>query len=399
MEPISLAVQSTIVYGILIWTMTHCGLIAYKQQYPNGFYGSDSLKNQSVGIGVLFTKSYFVIPIFIFCLFASLRYQVGVDCNSYKDIFYELGRFGRSLRAENIEGGFILLSKGVYDITGTHYLLFFLLALLQIVLYYFAFIKERYVLIYLGVAIMLTGHYWSLMNGMRQNIAACALVALIPLIVNRKWMHLVIITLLATTMHRSALLILPIGVLVFFTKNKVPNKYLQFVILAISFIAMNKFDHFASDELMEFADEAGYTSDEIAIYADKENTSYNFGLRMMLLYTVYLLVIMYSEKMSKAFNSVVFNAMYNLFFIGICATLIFYNNPTMIRVLYYFTAFVPPVISYFLFYISKIAKIRWAFYVVIAFLLVQTIWGVYTDVRDNKQRETSLYKFDVSQDE
>lgn len=373
--------------------MTCFGRIAYRSQYPRGFGEYNLLENKEYSLFSIFYKSYFVIPIFVFCLFAALRFQVGVDCETYKNIFYDINNYGTSSRGDNIEEGFVFLSKITYAITSSHYLLFFMLAFLQIVFYYIALQKERQALMFLGVSLILTGHYWSLMNGMRQNIAACVFVAMIPFVINKKWLFFAVGVILATTMHRSALLLLPIGVLAYFLKDKIPNKYLQLVILVGSFALMNKLENVFSAGLMRFASEAGYNDDEISIYTELEATTYKFGLRMYLLYAVYCIAIFFSDKMNKLFNSKVFNTMYNLFFIGICLTLIFYNNFTINRIIYYFTCFNSVIVSFLMFFLWKNRKPSLLF-ITIVMLLAQTLWSVYSDVQNKGLFETSLYKFD-----
>lgn len=378
----------------MLWVMTYFGKIAYKSQYPRGFGEYNLLINKKISLFPLFSQSYFVIPIFVFCFFAAVRFQVGVDCETYKKLFYEINYFGESSRAENIEEGFVFFSKITYAITGSHYLLFFVLAFLQIALYYIALQKERQALMFLGVSLMLTGHYWSLMNGMRQNIAACAFVAMIPFIINKKWVFFVIGVIFATTMHRSAFLLLPIGVLAYFLKDKIPNKYLQFGVLAVSFALMNKLENIFSVGLMSFASEAGYSEDEISIYTELEATTYKFGLRMYLLYIVYSIIVFFSNRMYKYYNSKVFNTMYNLFFIAICLTLIFYNNFTVNRILYYFTCFNAVIVSYLMFFLWKNRKTSILFFTILM-LLVQTIWSIFSDVQNKGLLESSLYKFDL----
>ncbi|MBQ8271282.1 MAG: EpsG family protein [Bacteroidaceae bacterium] len=387
------ALQSLIVYGIIIWAMTYFGKIAYKRQYPQGFGGIDKFKGKKSNILSILTEPYILIPILIFCLFAAVRYRVGVDCESYKAIYYEIAQYGESIRASNIEIGFKNLVKFTNTLTNSHYLFFFILAFLEIGLYYIALAKERHALIFLGLAIMITGHYWSLMNGMRQNIAACAFVAMIPWLLNKKWHYFVAGTLLATTMHRSALLLLPLGAFAFFCKKRIPNKYLQLGIIGICFLLMNKFDNIFTIELMQFAGEAGYGEEEIEAYTALEATEYTFGFRMILQYAVFCIAVFYSKKMCKFYNSKVFNTMYNLFFIGICLSLVFYNNFTIKRILYYFSCFTPVIISYYMFYLWKNKK-NLILVISIALLVVQTLWSIYSDISSKGINEPMLYKFD-----
>ena len=390
-----LIIQSILVYGFMIWVMTYFGVVAYKAQYPQGYGAVNRLGNKKVNYLAILSKSYFLIPILVFCFFAAIRYRVGVDCETYKEIFYDINHYGISLVAQNIEVGYVYLSKLTYSVTGSHYLLFFILAFLQIVFYYIALQKERHALIFLGIAIMLTGHYWSLMNGMRQNVAACAFVAMIPFVINNKWLYFVAGVMLATTMHRSASLLLPIGVLAYFLRNGILNKYMQLAILALSYLCMNKFDNVFSENIMSFAVDSGYEDSEVSTYTEHEATTYKFGLRMYLLYLVYCLVILFSDKMYRFFKSKSFNTMYNLFFIAICLTLIFYNNFTVKRLIYYFTCFTPVIVSYFMFYLWKTKKRELLFFTIII-LLVQVIWSVHSDITQKGPFEPMLYKFDFN---
>lgn len=388
-----LVIQSIIVYGLMIWVMTYFGYIAYRSQYPQGFGKRNMHENKKVPIGTIFTKSYFIIPIFIFCLFAAIRSKVGVDCESYKNIFYEISKIGISLTAPNIEEGFKSIVFFTNLFTESHYLCFFILAFLQIVFLYLALQKERHVLFFLGISIILTCHYWSLMNGIRQNIAACAFVAMIPWLLNKKWIYFILGTMLAMTMHRSALLLIPIGAIGFLSKNKILNKYVQFVILIVSFFMMNKLDNIFSSRVIEFASDAGYGDEQIDIYTNLDDTEYTFGLRMFIRYAVYCCIIFYSDKMYKLFNSKTYNIMYNLFFIGICMTLIFYNNFTIKRAIYYITCFSPLILSYFMFYLWSNKKNHLLF-IIIAILTIQVVWSVYSDITNKGLLETMLYKFD-----
>ena len=79
-----LVIQSIIVYGLIIWVMTYFGKVAYRSQYPLGLGNVNRYADSEVSLYTLFTKPYFLIPIFVFCLFAALRFRVGVDCETYK---------------------------------------------------------------------------------------------------------------------------------------------------------------------------------------------------------------------------------------------------------------------------------------------------------------------------
>ena len=392
-----LILQSILVYSLIIWVMTYFGNIAYKTQYPQGIGGIDIFQKRKISFTTLLTKSYFVIPIFIFCFFAAIRYKVGVDCESYKEIFYDLGQFGSSLRAPNIEPGFILISNFIYSTTGTHYLFLFVLAFLQIAFLYYAQRRITYSLKFFGIALMLTGTYGALMNGIRQYIAACILVAFIPLVLKKKnWIWFIIVALLATTMHRSAYLLIPIGILSYaLLKRGIPNIYIQYAIVVMCYLLMDKIEIPFIDFISSFGGHAGYEAEVVEGYTELEAMTKNFGFSSWLILLTKLIAIKYSKQMQKLNNNQSFNIIYNLFFIGTCISLLFYNNFTIGRLNYYFNIFYPIILSIALFvmYSSKNKTDRDLFYITTLLLTTNFMYNLYK--ASTSIYESMLYKFDL----
>ena len=250
--------QSIIVYGIMIWAMVFFGNIAYKKQYPQGYGGIDTFRKKKLPVAALFTNSYFVIPILVFCIFSALRYKVGVDCEAYKMRFYEITSYFGFI-SRDVAPGFVFIGKLTGIFCKSHYLFFFVLALLQIAPLFYAQRKTTYTLKYFGLVLMcLTFNY--LMNGVRQNIAACLFVALLPLILEKKnWIWFIIGIFLASLMHKSAYILYLIGVIAYFFQYKILNKYVQLAILAACIIFSDKFDlSFITDQFETLGAEAGY---------------------------------------------------------------------------------------------------------------------------------------------
>lgn len=376
--------------------MTKFGNIAYRNQYPQGIDGIDMFQKREISFATLLTKSYFLIPILIFCFFASVRYKVGVDCESYKEIFYDLGQFGISLRAPNIEPGFTFISNLIYSTTGTHYLFLFVLAFLQIYFLYYAQRRTTYSLKFFGIALMLTGTYIALMNGIRQYIAACILVAFIPLLLKKKnWIWFILVVLLATTMHKSAYMLIPIGILSYaLLKRGIPNIYTQYAIVVICYLLMDKIEIPFIDLISSFGGHAGYEAEVVEGYTKLEATTKNFGFSSWLILLTQLIAIKYSQRMLMFNNNQSFNIIYNLFFIGVCISLLFYNNFTIGRLNYYFNIFYPIVLSIALFVMhsSKKKIDRDLFYITILLLTTSFIYNLFK--ASTIINESALYKFD-----
>lgn len=383
--------QSIVIYGFIIAIMMFFNSVAYRNQYPHGLNGTNRYVNKSPSLFNL----YYAIPIIIYSLFASIRYRVGVDCESYKGIFYELIKYGDIIRQQEIEIMFRFLVDVTHVFTNKHYLLLFIIALLQLVLYYSSFKKESYVLVFFPLALFLSGEYWSWMNGMRQIIAACFFVSTIPFIINKKWHYFILIAFVASLMHRSALAMIPIGIVAYFLRKNILSKYLQWVILLLCLILMNKFNPMLDSIIAFSGDLLGYNDSTIDGYLELDQTSLSFGVRTILLYSAYIIVVAFSDKLKRFYSSEKFNICYNLFFISICLTLLFYNNFTMIRILYYLTIFIPAVLSYALFYLyyKRGSNLPYMI-IIILLLLVRTLYNFYS-VLSNLQNECVLYKFDI----
>lgn len=391
---------SIIVYGLMLWVMDYFGNIAYRKQYPQGIDGIDLLANKKRGFMSMLTKSYYAIPIFIFCLFSALRYRVGTDSVSYKSYFYEIKEYGRLL-FDGAEPGFIFLSKLTSEFTNSHYLLFFILAFLQIVFIYYALRKTNYSLKYIGVSIMLSGFYLSLMNGVRQNIVACAFVAMIPLIVEKKkWWLFVLAVFICSFMHKSAFFLLPLGLLSYYILSKgILNIKIQLLIVALCYIMMDKINVSFLDAFFALGENAGYTTESIEAYTELDATEKSFGLWALILLVVKIFIILYSKKIQQITkNDKVFIIMYNLFFLGTCIKTLFYNNFTLGRLSYYLVVFQPVMLSIMLF-ITSISKNRNDKYIFNSSIFLLTLSFLYLlyKASGNLMMESTLYKFDLFQ--
>lgn len=373
--------------------MHYFGKIAYIKQYPIGFYNPSKKYNPT--LFSIISKSYFIIPIFVFCFFSSLRYKVGVDCENYKEAFYDTVTYGEPLKVGTSEVVYLWLTQFCSYITNTHYLYMFLLAFLEIFFLYYAFRKQTYILLYLGIALFLNNDYFYLMNGMRQCIVACSFVSMIPLIINKRWWIFILFVFLASLMHRSALMLLLISIYIYFTQRGILKVRYQLFIILICYMLMDKLDISSITNLYSLASHAGYSIESIEGYSELEAMNKNFGLTSMLLLLIYLIIVLHSKRMQRFYNSSLFNIYYNLFFIAICLYLLFYNNFTINRLLIYVLIFVPIVISLTIFALKKTKYKYNKVYLYLLFLIMtfNFLFILYRVSFDPS--ETFLYKFDT----
>lgn len=375
--------------------MMHAGKFAYKHQYPEGFLGNDIYAEEKSSFLDLLLNSHFIIPILVFCLFATIRYKVGVDCETYKEDFYDILLIGKTDR-ENYEYGYITLIKLTQIFTNKHYLLFAIMSFVQISLLYYSMRKESYLLMFYGLIIVLTGFYFSLMNVVRQNIAAALFVALIPVFLNKKWWLFIIPSVIAAMLiHKSALFIIPLGIIGYLCRNRLLNINIQLILFAVSILLMNRIDMSFLSEYSTFSSLLGLDEEYILAYTEAENSTRTFGLRSIILSLNYIIAIIYSGEMNKFFNTSKFRFCYNLFFIGICLYNIFYNNVLLGRLIHYCTIFNAIILSYLLFYLwfNKNKTNNTVLTIIIGSLIIHILYYFYESVQLFPE-EFHLYKFD-----
>ena len=131
------------------------------------------------------------------------------DYNMYYCYYVGLQSVG-SFSRENFEPGFALIT-GVMARSGLHYAFYFgFWAALQILLLYYALRHRKFLLPWIALCILLGPYYVQWMNSIRQTVLECLLVLMVELIVRRKFWIYLVLSLLAATLHKMALLMIPL---------------------------------------------------------------------------------------------------------------------------------------------------------------------------------------------
>lgn len=208
--------------------------------------------------------------LFAICVFApifiqaSFRGDIG-DSNSYRKMFGELPNTINELVAYiptvTKDKGFFFLSGLIKIIFGSNTIVYFLiLALLQsivLVAVYRKYSSEYLVSIFLFVAS--TDYLSWMFNGIRQFTAVTLLFAATGLMLKKKWISTLVIILLASTIHQSALLMIPIVII---AQGKAWNKRSVIFLVAamIAIVFVNQFTNIL-DNMMQETQYANVVSD------------------------------------------------------------------------------------------------------------------------------------------
>lgn len=365
---------SILVYGTVILTMSVSNRIAY----------THSLQSTS-DIKVIRVK-YIAFSIILYCTMCAIRWGVGRDCQSYMETYYNVNK---GYIHDGIDWGYMSLIK-LYGTMGfSHIAWFFTLAFLQIGFIYAAFRKNPSILLFIPLLLFIHGDYWSWMNGVRQNLVCCMFVFSLVQWSEKKYLWSILIILLSTLMHRSAWVLFALLPLMLLLKRGVIGRPIQILILGGCFVFMG---YNLTDILLPNIEwvilAIGYESGEMAI-ADVVFEK-SFGIRSILTYLCYLIVILYSKQLRECYKSELFNIFYNLFFISICLQLIFFNQAAIERLLYYVIIFQLVILSYCCNYLAHYkagnrAIKTIALASILVFLLVRTGYEFYVSISDPEQ--------------
>ncbi len=295
----------------------------------------------------------------IFALVSGLRWQVGVDHLSYLE-GYENIKNGYIFRSgDNIEIGFEVISR-LFAKLNLHFVLYFSFwAFIQLFFFYFALKDQRYLLPYIGFLIILGPQYLSWMNGIRQMLAATIFVYSINHIQNKRFFLYLLSISFATIFHKSAILLLPLYLLP--NKDLFKYRYLNLLLILVTFLigqnpsfiyTLNMFEKaFALIGYNEYASKLDYFL--------SDNKVMVLGPRRLVILTLNIIIVWYSNKLKVTFQYTNYLYYFNLTFIGILLHNLFANTGHLfLRPVSYFTIFLTLTTAYLLYYLEPKEKFK-----------------------------------------
>ena len=336
--------------------------------------------------------------ILLFCLVSGLRWDVGVDHISYVEDYIDMCKGQYFGRERGIEPAYLLISQAFAQL-GVHYIFYMaLLAFLEIYFIVKAFKDEKTIMPYILILIVLGGYYFSWMNGIRQNIAACAFVWFSQYINKKNFWKYLICVILAYTMHTSALLLIPVYLLAY-DKHIWNRTWLNISVFILCFIVgqtptfVSNINSFAS--LLSFMGYDYYTELLGSLTDSTSFRSFSFGPRMLVSLLTYCICILLYGKVSDYYNSPKVDLCFKLFFIGVCWYYLFINTlGIFLRPNYYFIIFALPITAYTLQYLYRTK--RSLMYTILLFLSLSfNFISCYADYNepDKTERRSQLYQF------
>ena len=341
-------IQSILVYSLLL------GIMMF-------FFYMASLKNQTVNYPlnanqtISFNSFQILIPIFLFSIVFGMRYDVGVDHLAYLEAYIW------NLDVTKNEFLFQLITN-LSNYFNLHYVLYFsILAFIQVFFFFYAFKKEIYLFPLLTLFIFTNGDIMFWMNGIRQALAMCIWIYSLNFIVDRKLWKYVLFGVIAFLFHRSAIILFVFYPILVNGRDYFKNIPLQLILLASAFIIKELF----FDIIMNFSAAIDFYISLLG--ADMYERSYNIdnllesfrestgtGLAYIFRIVINVVIILYSLKLKKYYNSRWFNIIYFFFFIGLLTSYMFPSGAiSFTRPFRYFYIFQSIMLAYFVYYLYR----------------------------------------------
>lgn len=338
--------QSIIVYSLLFVVMFIFAKVAAK----NGSYlrtAKGKVKERS------FWLFETIVPLLIFAIIFGMRFDVGTDHLSYLSGYYW---------KDNVSKGEVLFNglTHLFQSLDIHYTVYFgVFAFIQVFFFFYAFKKERFLFPFLVFFIFMNGEFLSWMNIIRQSIAICIWLYAIKYIEERKIWKYLFWCVLAMGFHLSAIALIVFYPILRIEKNYFKNAKIQLIILGFVFIIQFLFASLMSrlEPLLQFYQSTigdgsyAYTMDSLN---DKLGQTQGSGLGYLFKILLNVIIIVYSGKLKKFYNTKRFTIIYFFFFIGLVTLYIFpIGSIILTRPFRYFYIFQSIMYAYFAYYLLK----------------------------------------------
>lgn len=339
--------QSILIYSTLILVMTFLlRLYSLKQSYII-INGRRIIKSSSGGFYLIFTM-------LLFSLMMGLRYDVGADYLAYQEGYiynYDVGK------------GEVLFNwiRELFNKLVLHYSVYFsFLAFLNISFFLFAFKRDAFILPLLIFFLLTNGDWLFWMNGIRQALAMCIWIYALHFIDKKKIWRYLFWCIIAIGFHASAIILIPLYLILKNGKDYFKNIKLQLILLAAAFLIQNLLGSFIErlGPLIQFYQSeltgGNYNYSMERFIEEASFTVEGSGIAYLFRIILCVIIIIFSKRLKQYYGSSWFNIIYFLFFIGLIIENIFPMGSTVLsRPFRYFFIFKGIMFAYFMYYLLK----------------------------------------------
>lgn len=376
--------QSIVVYFSLALFMIVCGCIAAKRE-------KIFLKYHNASEEQSFCHYETIWPLLLFALIFGCRYNVGVDYPTYLNSY---------LHGGDREYEFLFqFITDTLSINSVHYAIyFFLWAFIEVFLLFYSFRKQRFLFPYMAFILIFGFYFMSMMNVIRQQIAACIFLFSLQYIERKQALKYYVCVLLAMGFHKSAILLLPVYPLFRWRKDWFPSRFWQWFFYVVAIFLSTQYDIVArgiEKLFVNFANIAGYGNYAIGIlYNETLNSNNQFGSNTGLGFYISICltapIVFFSQRLKEYYKGGLFRIIYSLWFIRILADFIVGESIILNRPFVYVYNVQIIMLAYFLYYCFNIKKVI-CYVIGGAFVLLHL--ALLLNLLSNGEVNTSAFRF------
>lgn len=341
-----------------------------------------------------------IVSILFFAFLCGVRYNVGVDNLSYIHAYETMQNTGHWPigRGNSYEWGFTAVAK-LFAFEGLHYSFFMgFWAAIQIFFIYYAVRRDKQILPFIAVFVILSPTFLNWTNGLRQCVAGCAFIFLTEYIAERKLVPYAIGIILCSLVHKSALLLLPFYWIFdrsLYFKN---NKYNIIAVVACTIIGLTP----TWLHLMNYAQNAIYFIgyDDYALRLDdiikKTDETIAWGPSRIGLYVLDLIALYFYPIFKEKYQlGKRFDIYFTAFFLGSCLFNLFANTSHIfLRPISYFRDFRIIIVPVCLYYLYKEKRQQWLFIIMLCLAYFYTLYSSLKAFAGGKGIDApEVYKF------
>lgn len=200
-----------------LWLLLWIGLVAFVAYTAKLKRPETVLGQQTERYSLLFAAVVF-LPVFVFTSLGEIRADIGVYLTNFRLLNMSISDVFATWHNNDKGSGFVLIEVIIKNIFGNNQnafrIVFGLIQSIPLVLIYRKY-SEDYVF---SIFLFITSGFYSgwMMNGLRQFVASCIILAALPLLIKRKYIPLIAVILFAISVHRAAVVMIPVFLLVQF---------------------------------------------------------------------------------------------------------------------------------------------------------------------------------------
>ena len=277
------------------------------------------------------SKLVYVIPIIVLSLVLGLRYNVGTDYLAYKEIYdTQNSDLFWNIVNERIEPLYQIINHIPFLFGLPYYYMSILVCFIMFSLFYLSLDKDRDMVKWYCVTLLISGTLFSFLNIQRHAMAFCVFLFSIRYVYNRSLFKYLICILIAMGFHYSSFILFPCYLLGVKRKILIDDWRIQCVLCVLVLFLSKPILSYMFDFIMNYAPQgyAGYGEQILSKETGLSEQS------LFLSFMTTLIIVISSKYLLYRHTYEIFVVYYRLYFMGMLFTTIFADSILLSRLIY-----------------------------------------------------------------